>query len=121
MIIFKDLLIGMGAFFVAHVLTFYQLNGQFLKTDWFRNNEIWVAAAGIILSFFYIWGTKYTVSGMDGMLWPARFVGFGVGMVIYAIMLNYHFNEGINTKTLTSLILSLALICIQVFWKVKPV
>jgi len=55
------------------------------------------------------------------MLWPARFVGFGVGMVIYAIMLNYHFNEGINTKTLTSLILSLALICIQVFWKVKPV
>ena len=75
--IVKDLLIGIGAFFVAHVLTFYQLNGQFLKsTDWFRNNTFWVAAAGIVLSFFYIWGTKYAVQGMGGLLWPARFNRF---------------------------------------------
>tara|TARA_B110000003_G_scaffold267379_1_gene295519 strand:- start:171 stop:539 length:369 start_codon:yes stop_codon:yes gene_type:complete len=120
MIIVKDLLIGIAAFFVAHVLTFYQLNGQFLKsTDWFRKNEIIVAAAGIILSFFYIWGTKYTVNGMEGMLWPARFIGFGVGMIIYAIMVNYHFNEGINAKTWVSLVLSFLLICIQVLWKTK--
>jgi hypothetical protein len=120
MIIVKDLLIGVAAFFVAHVLTFYQLNGQFLKTtDWFRNNTFWVAAFGIILSYFYIWGTKYAVSGMDGLLWPARFIGFGVGMIIYAVMVNYHFNEGINAKTWVSLALSLILICIQVLWKVK--
>ena len=52
--IIKDLLIGVLMFLVAHILTFFQLNGQFLKTDWFRKNEILVAAAGIILSFFYI-------------------------------------------------------------------
>ena len=119
--IVKDLLMGIGAFFVAHVLTFYQLNGQFLKTDWFRNNIIIVAAAGMILSFFYIWGTKYAVQGMGGLLWPARFIGFGVGMIIYAIMVNYHFSEGINNKTWVSLGLALILICIQVLWKVKPV
>jgi len=120
MIIVKDLLIGVAACFVAPVLTFYQLNGQFLKsTDWFRNNTFWVAAFGIILSFFYIWGTKYAVSGMGGLLWPARFIGFGVGMIIYAVMVNYHFNEGINAKTWVSLALSLILICIQVLWKVK--
>jgi hypothetical protein len=118
--IIKDLFIGIGAFFIAHVLTFYQLNGQFLKsTSWFRDNTFWVAAAGIILSFFYIWGTKYAVQGMGGLLWPARFIGFGVGMVIYAVMLNYHFSEGINSKTWVSLVLALVLICIQVFWKVK--
>lgn len=118
MIIVKDLLIGVAAFFVAHVLTFYQLNGQFLKsTSWFRDNTFWVAAAGIILSFFYIWGTKYAVQGMGGLLWPARFIGFGVGMIIYAIMVNYHFNEGISNKTWVSLALSLVLICIQVLWK----
>ena len=116
----KDLLIGIAAFFVAHILTFYQLNGQFLKsTDWFRNNIMLVAASGIILSFFYIWGTKYTVNGMEGLLWPARFIWFGVGMIIYAIMVNYHFNEGINAKTWVSLALALLLIIIQVFWKVK--
>lgn len=118
MIKLTDLGIGMLAFFVAHVLTFYQLNGQFLKnTSWFRDNEFWVAAAGIILSFFYIWGTKYTVAGTDGLLWPARFIGFGIGMLIYAIMINYHFSEGINTKTWVSLGLCLILISIQVFWK----
>ena len=122
-----NLLLGIAAFFVAHVLTFYQLNGQFLKeTDWFRNNTFWVAAAGIILSFFYIWGTKYTVAGMDGLLWPARFIGFGVGMIIYAIMVNYHFNEGINAKTWVSLALALLLIILvpqrwlQITRKVPP-
>ena len=113
-----DLLIGVGCFFVAHVLTFYQLNGQFLKsTDWFKNNVTLVAAAGIILSYFYIWGTKYTVSGMEGLLWPARFIGFGVGMIIYAVFVNYHFSEGISPKTAVSLCLALLLICIQVLWK----
>ena len=45
---YYDLLIGIGAFVAAHVLTFFQLNGQFFKMDWFRKNEIWVAAAGKI-------------------------------------------------------------------------
>ena len=67
--------------------------------------------------FFYIWGTKYTVSGTGGLLWPARFVGFGIGMVIYAIMVNYHFSEGMTAKTWVSLGLSLILILIQVLWK----
>jgi len=113
----KNLLLGISAFSVAHVLTFFQLNGQFLKTDWFRNNEFFVAAAGIVLSYFYIWGTKYTVAGFDNTLWPARFVGFGIGMIIYAIGVSYFFNEGITTKTALSLCLALALICIQVLWK----
>ena len=110
------LLIGMGSFLVAHVMTFFQLNGQFLYKS-FQKHEWAVAAAGVILSFFYIWGTKYTVEAFGGLLWPGRFIGFGVGMVIYAIMVSYFFNEGINLKTLTSLILATGLVCVQVFWK----
>ena len=110
------LLIGMGAFFVAHVLTFFQLNGQFLYKS-FAKHEWAVAVSGVILSFFYIWGTKYTVEAFGGLLWPGRFIGFGVGMVIYAIMVSYFFNEGINLKTLTSLILATGLVMVQVFWK----
>ena len=48
MIVIKDLLVGVFMFIIAHIITFYQLNGQFLKADWFRKNEIWVAAFGII-------------------------------------------------------------------------
>ena len=114
---YHDLLIGILAFLAAHILAFFQLNGQFFKMDWFRKNEIIVAAFGFILSFFYIWGTKYAVSGFNGLLWPARFIGFGVGMIIYAIGVSYFFNEGITPKTAVSLSISLLLICIQVLWK----
>lgn len=117
MIKLTDLLTGIGFFILAHILTFFQLNGQFLKTDWFRKNEFIVAAAGIVLSYFYIWGTKYTVSGTNNLLWPARFIGFGVGMIIYAGFVSYFFKEGFSNKTLVSLVLALLLICIQVLWK----
>ncbi|MCP5063907.1 MAG: hypothetical protein GY936_15785 [Ignavibacteriae bacterium] len=115
--LYKELLIGILAYVAAHILTFFQLNGQFFKMDWFRKNEIVVAACGVILSFFYIWGTKYTVAGLGGLLWPSRFIGFGIGMIIYAVGVSYFFNEGITTKTGVSLFLSLILIIIQVLWK----
>jgi len=111
------LLIGVGMFLIAHILTFFQLNGQFLWKS-FAKNEWLVAASGIILSIFYIWGTKYIVEAFGGLLWPGRFIGFGIGMVIYALMVSYFFNEGINLKTLTSLILATGLVMVQVFWKI---
>ena len=114
---YKQLLLGASAFTVAHILTFFQLNGQFLKIDWFRKYEWVVALAGIVLSYFYIWGTKYTVAGFNGLLWPGRFIGFGVGMIIYAIGVSYFFNEGITNKTAVSLGIALILICVQLFWK----
>jgi hypothetical protein len=113
---YNELLIGIGMFVIAHILAFFQLNGQFIW-KWFGKNEVLVAAFGFIISFFYIWGTKYTVNGFEGLLWPARFIGFGIGMVIYAIAVSYYFNEGITAKTFISLFLSVILICIQVLWK----
>ena len=108
----------LGSFWVilGHIAVFFQLNGQF-KWVWFTKNEWALALAGLIISFFYIWGTKYTVLAFEGLLWPARFIGFGIGMIIYAILVSYFFNEGINSKTAISLLLAVALICIQVLWK----
>jgi len=54
---------------------------------------------------------------MGGLFWPSRFIGFGVGMIIYALGVVYFFKEGITTKTLVSLSLCVILICIQVLWK----
>jgi hypothetical protein len=103
-------------FLIAHILTFFQLNGQFLWKS-FAKNEWLVAASGIVLSIFYIWGTKYVVDSFHGLMWPGRLIGFGVGMIVYAIMINHYFNEGINIKTLVSLGLATTLVFIQVFWK----
>ena len=109
---------GIFWFILGHIFVFFQLNGQF-KWDWFKKNELIVAAAGLIISFFYIWGTKYTVEEFNGLLWPARFVGFSIGMVIYALGVSFFFKEGITNKTLISLILCFLLVIIQVFWKTK--
>lgn len=110
------LLQGIFFFALAHIFVFFQLNGQF-KWEWFSRNEFILALWGIPISFLYIWGTKYTVNSFGGLLWPSRFVGFGVGIILYGLLVNYFFNEGINMKTFISLILATLLICIQTLWK----
>jgi len=110
------LLLGILLFLLAHIITFFQLNGQF-KWEWFSKHEWVLALMGIPISFLYIWATKSTVNGLDGLLWPARFIGFGVGMIVYAVLVSYYFNEGITLKTLISLLLATALVFIQVMMK----
>ena len=112
----NSLLFGIFFFLLAHICAFLQLNGQF-KWEWFAKHEWVMALCGIPMSFLYIWGTKYTVEGMDNLLWPTRFIGFGIGIIVYAIMVNYIFSEEFSIKTIISILLSVILICIQAFWK----
>tara|TARA_Y100000592_G_C5253837_1_gene214098 strand:- start:161 stop:511 length:351 start_codon:yes stop_codon:yes gene_type:complete len=112
----KFLVYGIFLFFLAHIVTWFQLNGQFLW-KFFKENTFLLALAGIPISYLYIWGTKYTVESFDGILWPTRFIGFGVGIIIYALFVGLFFKEGITMKTFISLILAFSLVCIQVLWK----
>ena len=109
---------GIFWFILGPIFIFFQLNGQF-KSNWFKKNELIVASTGLIISFFFIWGTKYTVEAFNGLLWPARFVGFSLGMVIYALGVSYFFKEGITNKTFVSLALCVMLVMIQLFWRTK--
>jgi|TARA_B110000495_G_scaffold172118_1_gene160769 hypothetical protein len=110
------LFVGIFWFIMGHIFVFFQLNGQF-KWDWFKKNEFIVATSGLIISYFYIWGTKYTVGAFNGELWPSRFIGFSIGMVIYALGVSFFFKEGITNKTLVSLILCFILVLVQILWK----
>jgi len=112
----KLLLYGMLIFLVGHVCVWFQLNGQFLW-KFFKENTFLLALVGIPISYLYILGTKLTVESFGGLLWPTRFVGFGIGIMVYAFLVGVFFKEGITLKTFISLLLSFSLICIQVFWK----
>ena len=107
---------GVLLFLLAHIVTWFQMNGQFMWS-WFKDNTLILAIFGIPISYLYILGTKYTVEHFEGVLWPTRFIGFGVGIVVYAVLVGIFFKEGINLKTFVSLLLSFTLILIQLFWK----
>ena len=112
----RALLAGVGFFLLAHIITWFQLNGQFFN-EWFKNNNFILALFWIPISYLYIYGTKYCYNGFGGLIWPGRFIGFACGMVIFAIFASLIMNEGITTKTYVSLALATALVAVQVFWK----
>jgi hypothetical protein len=112
----KNILIGMLFFLLAQGTTWFQMQGQFIW-EFFKKNPLIISLLGIPISYLFIMATKYTVEGSDGLLWPSRFIGFGIGIIVYGILVSVYFNEGINPKTLISLLLSIIIICIQVLWK----
>lgn len=112
----KALIAGVGVFILAHVITWFQLNGQFFS-EWFKKNTFILALFGIPLSYLYIYGTKYCYEGFNGVIWPGRFIGFAVGMVVFALFASTVMNEGITMKTGVSLLLATALVAVQIFWK----
>ena len=113
----KDLILSIGFFVVGHTLIWYLTNGQFLW-KWFEKNPVLLSLTlGSIISYTFITGTKHIVAYSDGLLWPGRLMGFGIGITSFTILTLIYMGEGLTTKTITSLILALALVSIQIFWK----
>tara|TARA_B100001063_G_C16517966_1_gene430183 strand:+ start:289 stop:636 length:348 start_codon:yes stop_codon:yes gene_type:complete len=109
--------IGLLLYFVTHIIIWFQVNGQFVW-PWAKANPWLMSILGLPISYVLIIATKYIVAGFDGLLWPGRLVGFGSGMIVMAVLTWGFMGEGINLKTLTSLILATGLVCVQVFWKI---
>ena len=110
------LILCLLTFIIVQLLTWFQLNGQFIW-PWFKNNVFLLCLFGLPISWLYIEATRLGFLAFDGLIWPQRFLGFAMGMLTFAICANLFLGEGLNWKTVTSLILSSALVFIQVFWK----
>tara|TARA_Y100000593_G_scaffold77679_1_gene143913 strand:+ start:1181 stop:1525 length:345 start_codon:yes stop_codon:yes gene_type:complete len=111
------LLIGMLLFLLGQIMIWYQTNGQF-KWEWCAKNPFAMALIfSIPISFAFIIATKYVVGYFDGQLWPGRFIGFATGIASFAVLTSFYMNEGINAKTMISLVLASALVAIQILWK----
>ena len=110
------LILCITLFSLVQIVTWFQLNGQFVW-PWFKNNMLLVCLMGIPISWFYIEATRYGFIAFEGLIWPGRLLGFAAGIFTFAICANIFMGEGLNTKTLVSLILATVLTLIQVFWK----
>lgn len=116
MINITKLIYGMLFYILGQVLVWYQINGQFIS-DWVKSNPLYISLLGIPISLVYIQATKYSVEAFDGELWPQRLIGFAVGMIVFSILTYIHLNETLTPKTIITLILSVIIVLIQVFWK----
>ena len=110
------LILCLVIFFTVQVITWFQLNGQFVW-PWFKNNVFLLCLMGVPISWLYIEATRLGFIAFDGLIWPGRLLGFAMGILTFAICANMFMGEGLNTKTIISLILATILTFIQVFWK----
>ena len=113
----NQLVIAILLFTLGQTLIWIQTNGQFLW-KWFDKNPLILSIAfGTIISYIFIYATKFVVNYFDGLLWPGRFIGFGTGMISFVILTWIFMGEGISTKTAISLVLATTLVSIQILWK----
>ena len=113
----RELLIGAGLVFIGQTLIWYQTNGQFVWESFRKNPLLLAVVFGTMISYLLIMGTRYMVAYFDGLLWPGRFIAFGMGIISFTFLTWYYLGESINLKTAVSLLLATTLVCIQVFWK----
>lgn len=113
----NSLLLAFVLFFLGQSLIWFQSNGQFVW-PWFKEHPWTVSILfGTLASYVFIQATAVVVGYFDGALWPGRFIGFSSGIVVFALCTYMFLGEGINLKTVVSLLLAIALVCVQIFWK----
>ena len=113
----RGLVTGMVLVFIGQTLIWYQTNGQFLW-EWFKKNPLLLSIGiGSVVSYLFIMGTKYIVTYFDGLLWPGRFITFGMGILSFTFLTWLYMGEGITMKTFVSLLLAISLVSIQILWK----
>lgn len=113
----KNLINGILLYMLGQSLIWFQTNGQFIW-PWFKRNPLIISAiGGTFISYLFIKATGLIALYYDGLIWPGRFIGFSIGIISFALLTNYILGEGINTKTAISLLFSIAIIYIQIFWK----
>jgi len=101
---------------VAQVGAWFQHNLQFKNPKY---DETWwgMYAMAIPLTYVFILATKYNVIGYGGSIWGARFVGFALGMFIYAILIQIYFKEPFTLKIVVQLLLCFSILGVQAFMK----
>ena len=108
----------LGALFTvfAQLGAWFQHNLQFKYP---RLDETWWGwyVLAIPLTYVFVLATKYNVAGYGGSIWAGRFVGFAIGIFIYAWMIQIFFKEPFTWKIAVQLMLCFAILCVQAFWK----
>jgi hypothetical protein len=112
----RNLLIAICIIIVAQIVTFLQLQMQFLST-WAKTHPLTMSLLGIPVAYLFIQSTKYCAAAFDGQIWPGRLIGFAIGAIVFTFMSIFLMKEPMTVKTFVCLILSAGILGIQILWK----
>ena len=103
--------------FIAHIVTWVQLNGQF-KWEWFKEHENFVV---LIFAFPVAWlfinYQRFAYLAFDGSLWSLRLMGFSGGIIVFFFMTWLLMGELPSVKNMICLMLACLIIVIQTLLK----
>ena len=111
-----NLLLGILLGILGQALIFFQIQGS-VKYQFLKDHRLWVLLMGVPISWVFMTSAKYLIAWGDGMLWPSRIIGFGIGVLVFSLLSHFLFGETINMKTYICLFLSVIIILVQIFWK----
>jgi hypothetical protein len=112
----RYILISILLFLIGQSVVWIQVNGPLLW-NWARTWKWALMILGVPITWLFMEGTRYAVTGFEGNFWPSRFVSFVSGIIMFTVMTWLFKSEVITLKTVISLCLAFCIIIIQVFWK----
>jgi hypothetical protein len=116
---------------LSQTLVWFQIYGP-LKIESLKNNHLFIYGVAIPITFFFYHGVRMTTetfggsmwvsrfiafSTFGGSMWVSRFIAFSMGIISFTILTWYFNGEGITLKTGITLLLSIIIVSIQIFWK----
>jgi hypothetical protein len=105
----KYFLITCILFLLGQTGIWFQLNAQFMW-EWSKRNTLIMSVIGVPFTYIFIMATGYGQKAFMGLMWPQRFLGFSIGIVMYAILTYFFLNQGMTWVSLT---LAVMIIIIQ--------
>ena len=102
------------AYAFAATLTFLQHNLQFIDEYYKDKQHILILLLSYPISYAYFYAWTQIVNAVDGSVWSARFIFFGLSYFIYPILTYVCLNESPFTlKTILCTLLSVIILVIQ--------
>jgi len=111
-----NLVLGVMYFLIGQTIVWFATNAQFFN-DWASRKPWILTIIAAPVTYLFIIATKQCASYFDGAIWPGRFIGFGTGMIAFTLLTYFVMGESVSSKTIISLIISVVLVYIQIFWK----
>jgi hypothetical protein len=112
----KLLLLGIVYFTIGQILIWFQSHIQFIS-NWSKENPLLIAIPGVLVSYVSILATKHLAEAYNGLVWPSRLIGFGVGIILFSLLTWILLGEKIEMKSLVCVVLAFCILLIQLFWK----